>query len=69
MVLILDGADRVVSVIGGLPPVYVDGKLRQLENFNYSLTHPHDVCVDASGAIYVAQWGSNRTYPVKLQPI
>ena len=69
MVLILDGADRVVSVIGGMPPVYIDGKLQQLENFNYTFNHPHDLYVDSAGAIYVAQWGSNRTYPIKLEPL
>ena len=69
MVLILDGADRVVSVVGGLPPLYVEGKLSQLDNFNYTFNHPHDLCVDAAGAIYVAQWGSNRTYPIKLDPV
>lgn len=69
MVLILDGADRVVSVIGGSPPAYVDGKLSQLENFNYTFNHPHDLCADAAGALYVAQWGSNRTYPIKLDPV
>lgn len=67
MVLILDGADRVVSAVGGVPPVYADGKLQQLENFNYTFGHPHDVCVDAAGALYVAQWGSNRSYPIKLE--
>lgn len=69
MVLILDGANKVVSVIGGMPPVYADGKLQQLENFNYTFNHPHDLYVDSSGAIYVAQWGSNRTYPIKLEPL
>lgn len=69
MILILDGADRVVSAVGGLPPVYAGGKLRQLENFNYTFNHPHDVCVDATGALYVGQWGSNRTYPIKLEPV
>jgi len=66
MVLVLDAADRVVSVIGGPPAEYVDGKLPKLDVFNYTFNHPHDVCVDASGALYVAQWGSNRTYPIKL---
>ena len=69
MVLILDSADRVVSVIGGLPPLYLDGKLQQPENFNYTFNHPHDLYVDSAGAIYVAQWGSNRTYPIKLEPL
>src|SRR6267143_1721555 len=31
MILILDGTQRVVSVVGGEPPVYVDGKLRMAE--------------------------------------
>jgi peptidylamidoglycolate lyase len=69
MVLILDGADQIVSVIGGALPVYVNGKIAQIENFNYTFNHPHDLCVDADGAIYVAQWGSNRTYPIKLEPV
>jgi hypothetical protein len=67
MILILDGADHVVSVVGGKPPAYVDGNLLGLEVFNYTLNHPHDVYADASGALYVAQWWSNQTYPIKLE--
>jgi peptidylamidoglycolate lyase len=69
MVVILDGADRVVSAVGGLPPTYIDDKLQQLVIFNYTFGHPHDLCVDETGAIYVAQWASARTYPIKLEPI
>jgi hypothetical protein len=67
MILILDGADRVVSVVGGEPPVYVDGKLQPLQVFNYTFNHPHDVYVDESGALYVPQWWSNQSYPIKLE--
>lgn len=66
MILILNGDDRVVSVVGGEPPAYSDGKLQPLQAFNYTFNHPHDVYVDASGALYVAQWWSNQTYPIKL---
>jgi len=82
MILILDGADRVVSVVGsiarsasccgailGEPPVYTDGKLQRLSNFNYTFNHPHDVHVDSTGALYVVQWDSNQTYPIKLEPL
>jgi peptidylamidoglycolate lyase len=69
MILILDGSDRVVSVVGGAPATYVDGKLQTPEVFNYTLTHPHDVYVDAAGALYVAQWWSSQTYPIKLEPL
>jgi hypothetical protein len=67
MILILDGSDRVVSVVGGEPPVYVDGKLQPLQVFNYTFNHPHDVYVDAAGALYVPQWWSTQSYPIKLE--
>lgn len=67
MIMILDGADRVVSCVGGEPPKYVDGKLQPLSVYNYLFAHPHDVYVDAEGALYVVQWSSNQTYPIKLE--
>lgn len=69
MILILDGADTVVSVVGGEPPVYENGTLKPLVNYNTTFNHPHDVYVDKAGALYVAQWNSNRSYPLKLAPI
>ena len=67
MVLILDGADRVVSVVGGDPANYVEGQLQPLQPFNYSLFHPHGLHIEPNGDIYLAQWDSNRTYPLKLE--
>lgn len=67
MILIVDGADRVVACVGGEPPEYVDGKLQPLSVFNYTFNHPHDVYVDKTGALYVVQWWSNQTYPLKLE--
>jgi peptidylamidoglycolate lyase len=67
MILILDGSNRVVSVVGGEPPQYVDGKLKPLQVFNYTFNHPHDVYADSTGALYVAQWWSNQIYPLKLK--
>lgn len=69
MILVLDGADRVVSCVGGDAPRYVDGKLQPLVAYNYAFIHPHDVYVDQDHALYVVQWASNRTYPIKLEPI
>ncbi len=66
MILILDGKDQVVSVVGGEPAVYADGKLQPLQVYNYTFNHPHDVYVDSTGALYVPQWWSNQTYPIKL---
>ena len=69
MILIMDGADRVVSAVGGETPVYSEGELQPLSSFNYTFNHPHDVHVDESGALYVVQWWSNQTYPIKLEPL
>jgi peptidylamidoglycolate lyase len=66
MILILDGSNRVVSVVGGESPQYVNGKQQPLQVFNYTFNHPHDVYVDSTGALYVPQWWSNQTYPIKL---
>jgi peptidylamidoglycolate lyase len=66
MILILDAQDKVVSAVGGEAPVYDNGVLKPLVPFNETLNHPHDVYVDKAGAIYVAQWNSNRSYPRKF---
>ncbi len=69
MVLVLDAQDRLVSAVGGMPPVYENGALKPVRVFNNALYHPHDVHVDASGSIYVPQWDCNNTYPIKLVPV
>jgi hypothetical protein len=55
--------------VGGAPPVHVDGKLLSLQVFNYTFNHTHDAYVDSAGALYVAQWWSSQTYPIKLVPL
>lgn len=66
MVLILDRDNKVVSAVGGEAPVYENGVLKPLVPFNATFNHPHDVYVDGTGALYVAQWNSNRSYPRKF---
>ncbi|GAB3706654.1 peptidylglycine monooxygenase-like protein [Spirosoma flavus] len=70
-VQILDKNDRVISTPGGTTPTYQDGKLgEQRKDFTQSaFLHPHDVLVDEDDSIYVAQWASKKTYPVKLERI
>ena len=70
MILILDRDDRVVSVVGGEAPVYTSGILAPLAKAaDTPFIHPHDVYVDGAGAIYVAQWNSKQTYPLKFEPV
>jgi hypothetical protein len=64
---ILDRTDRVISNPGGAPPEYgADGKLAPLRRTSLLFTHPHGLVVDEEGSIYVAQWNSGQTYPIKL---
>lgn len=68
-ITILDEHNKVISTPGGGEPIYIDGQLqtqRQVENI---FMHPHDVSVDDDGNIYVCQWKSNKTYPIKLNKI
>lgn len=68
---ILDKADKVVSTPGGSEPIYTNGKLGEQRKHDPGKTfmHPHDVCVDNDGNVYVPQWNSKKTYPVKLERV
>ena len=70
-ITILDKDDKVVSTPGGSAPVYKEGQLQeQQKDISYQgFMHPHDVCVDFDENIYVPQWASQKTYPVKLERV
>ena len=63
---ILNKENKVVSNIGGTEPIYENGKLKTMAQADKIFAHPHDVCVDDEGSIYVAQWASGKVYPYKL---
>lgn len=70
-VSVLDENLRVVSNIGGMPPVYDDrGQLQPMKHQEEFFSHPHDVVVDAQDdSLYVAQASAQGTYPVKLERV
>lgn len=70
-ITILDKNDRVTSTPGGTEPMYQDGKLaeQRKDRSNSPFLHPHDVLVDSDENIYVAQWASKKTYPIKLERV
>jgi peptidylamidoglycolate lyase len=69
-VSILDRNLRVVSNVGGTAPEYgEDGRLRPMAQEGEVFRHPHDAVVDGDGSLYVAQFASGRTYPVKLERV
>jgi hypothetical protein len=66
-VTVLDKNNKVVSNIGGTAPQYTNGALQPMSQSEKIFTHPHDVCVDNHGNIYVAQWASGKVYPYKFK--
>lgn len=68
-VQILNSEDKVVSTPGGTAPVYFDGELMPQRKDQNVFIHPHDVCVDEDENLYVPQWNSLGTYPIKLERI
>jgi sugar lactone lactonase YvrE len=69
-VTILDKQNKVVSNLGGSAPVYdAQGQLQPMSQAEKIFTHPHDVCVDNDGNIYVAQWASGKVFPYKFNRV
>jgi hypothetical protein len=69
-VSVLDSNFRVLSNIAGAAPIYGDdGKLQTMRHQEEVFVHPHDILVDEDESLYVAQYSSGGTYPVKLERV
>jgi len=67
---VLDAELKVLSNVGGTAPSYsADGKLERMRHQEEIFMHPHDLVVDAEDSIYVAQFASGNSYPIKLERI
>jgi sugar lactone lactonase YvrE len=64
---IIDKNDKVVSCPGGAEPIYKQGEIQYVAQTSKLFIYPHDVCIDDEESLYVAQWNSGKTYPIKLQ--
>lgn len=69
MLAILDKNNKVVSFPGGSAPTYSNGLLNAPVYDGNTFKNPHDVLVDGDGNLYIPQWASNKTYPIKLNRI
>ncbi len=65
-VLIMNEHNEVVSCPGATAPSYQNQQLDELYQTVRLFQHPHDVCIDDDENMYVAQWNSGQTYPIKL---
>jgi peptidylamidoglycolate lyase len=66
---VLDPDRKVISNLAAPAPAYVDGKLGGLAADTKLFTYPHGMLIDDDQSIYVAQWNSGRTYPIKLERV
>ncbi len=69
MLAILDVNNKIVSLPGGSKPNYTNGILTPPEFDGKTFRNPHDVLVDNDGNLYVPQWASGKTYPIKLNRV
>ena len=64
---ILNKENKLVSAPGGTKPIYSkDGILQPMQQALRVFKNPHDVCIETDENLYVAQWSSGKTYPIKL---
>lgn len=66
---VLDPQRKVISNLAAPAPAYQDDKLGALAADTKLFTYPHGMLIDDEQSIYVAQWNSGRTYPVKLERV
>ncbi|SEP98025.1 NHL repeat-containing protein [Neolewinella agarilytica] len=68
MVAVLDKDFNVVSLPGGSAPTD-QSNFKDVVYDNQTFLNPHDVCPDEDGNLFVPQWYSGRTYPVRLKRV
>ncbi|BCU78732.1 peptidylglycine monooxygenase [Luteolibacter sp. LG18] len=67
---ILDPQRKLISNLAAPAPAYADdGKLARLGSDTKVFTYPHGILIDDEQSIYIAQWNSGRTYPIKLERV
>jgi peptidylamidoglycolate lyase len=69
MIAILDENNKVISMPGGNVPSYDNNAFLPPIYDNKTFYNPHDLCVDNDWNIYVPQWNSGKTYPMKLSRV
>ena len=66
---VLDKQYRVVANLGGSAPDYRSGNLAPMSHAGHWFHHPHGIGFDQDGSLYVAQFASNGSWPLKFERI
>lgn len=66
---IFDKNNKVIANLGATAPEYIDGKLQTMTSTFDIFKHCHGLCIDDEGNVYVGQWKSEQSYPIKLEKI
>ncbi|MGB5556322.1 MAG: 6-bladed beta-propeller [Flavobacteriaceae bacterium] len=69
MLAVLDKNNTIISLPGGSAPQYPNGILTPPEYDGTTFRNPHDVFVDNDENLYIPQWASGKSYPIKLHRI
>ena len=69
-VSILDRQNKIVSNVAADAAAYgADGVPAKMAANCTLFTYPHGLLVDDRDSLYIAQWNSGRTYPIKLERV
>ena len=66
---IVDAQWKIVSNIGAPPAEYQNGVLQPMQSDRQTFIHPHGVCADAAGNLFVAQFASPAAPLLKLKRV
>ena len=63
---IFDKSNTLIANLGAPQPQYINGELQPMQSNGDIFNHVHCICVDQDDNLYVGQWNSSKTYPIKL---
>ncbi|TLU65188.1 6-bladed beta-propeller [Thalassotalea litorea] len=66
---IFDNNNNLVVNLGAGKPEYRNNQLQPMATTWDIFNHPHGICIDDDGNMYVGQWRAGQSYPIKLEKI
>ncbi len=66
---VVDRDFKIISNIGASAAVYKEGKLQPMRSDGKTFIHPHGVCTDSEGNLFVAQFASPSGPLLKLERV